>query len=181
MPHHDQAPFVQPIRPTQINPSAGRVRFPHSCRAVRASNSRVSLHQSSRDRSLLRIRARICLRCTVKPARKRRRVGGHRDARRCGDIRGVPAQRFMGPAPAALLVALGEEPSPPVHAERPRTAGASLLPYCISRPGARLPRDRGVQAGDGQAAGMDRAALRGGEAVAQDATVPVTGIAEGEH
>src|SRR6185437_12256537 len=56
-----------------------------------------------------------------------------------------------------------------------------LLSRGVDGSDARLPRNRGVPEGDAQAEGVDRAALRRGETVARDATVPAPGIAEGEH
>lgn len=68
-----------------------------------------------------------------------------------------------------------------LHHEHAGTADASLLSRRVSRPGARLPRDRGVQEGHTQAQSVDGTALWRGETVARDAAIPVTRPQKGEH
>jgi hypothetical protein len=68
-----------------------------------------------------------------------------------------------------------------LHPERARAGRASLLPCAVSGAGTEPPCNRGVQESDAETESVDRAAVRGGEAVAWDAAVPVSGTDEGQH
>src|SRR5215213_2838838 len=55
-----------------------------------------------------------------------------------------------------------------MHQRQQRPSAAPKLRRALRRKGTRLPRNRGVQEGHAKEAGVDRAALRGGQAVARD-------------
>src|SRR3712207_8291905 len=55
-----------------------------------------------------------------------------------------------------------------MHRRQQRPPAAPKLRRALRRKGARPPRNRGVQEGYAKEAGVDRAALRGGQAVAWD-------------
>jgi len=110
---------------------------------------------------------------------------GERDVYRCpqgGDIAPTPSEQD------ATVRALpgrcgGLQCLPGENGMYQGNIGASdraLLSHRVSRAGARASRDRGVQESDAQAEGVDRTALWRSEAVAWNAAVPVTRVAEGK-
>ena len=68
-----------------------------------------------------------------------------------------------------------------VHDQRPRPQGPALVLRRLPREGPRLPRDRGLQESDPQAAGLGRAAVRRGQGVAWLTPAPLARLAEREH
>ncbi|CAA9576431.1 MAG: hypothetical protein AVDCRST_MAG59-4090, partial [uncultured Thermomicrobiales bacterium] len=172
----DARPAVAGLLPAQAAPPPGHGR--HRLRHRREHRGRRGRrHPRVRAASRLGIATAAVLRAGG--LRRRRRAGrGPLPAAPAPRPRDRQARRGGGRLPGRRRDLQRLPGQGRVHREPPRAHRAPLPRRRLPGEGAGVPRDRGVQEGHAQAAGLGGAALRRGEGVARAEAIPAAGARE---